>query len=228
MLHIEHLEITFMQIIHRLLIVSIGLFYATSALAVTQVNVVGLFNGKAVLVINNGKPKTLSAGQSSEEGVKLISADSIKAVLEIEGKRRELGMGQAASITGAANSLPGSVTLYADSLGHHFTEGQINGVTLKFLVDTGATTIAMNSGDAKYAGIDYKKGERIQVETANGITSAYRVVIGTLKLGSLVLNQVDGVVVEGGSPAVVLLGMSALNRMEMKNEGIALTLTKKY
>lgn len=217
-----------MQIIRRLLLISIGLFYVTSVLAVTQVNVVGLFNGKAVLVINGGKPKTLSVGQSSEEGVKLISADSIKAVLEIEGKRRELGMGQAVSITGAANSLPSSVTMYADSLGHHTTEGQINGATLKFLVDTGATTIAMNSGDAKYAGIDYKKGERVQVETANGIASAYRVVINTLKLGSLVLNQVDGVVVEGGSPAVVLLGMSALNRLEMKNDGITLTLTKKY
>ncbi len=94
MLHIEPLENTFMQIIYRLLIVYIGLFYATSAFAVTQVNVVGLFNGKAVLVINNGKPKTLSVGQSSEEGVKLISADSIKVVLEIEGKRRELGWGR--------------------------------------------------------------------------------------------------------------------------------------
>jgi aspartyl protease family protein len=217
-----------MRIILRFLLVFISLFFMATVLADTQVNVVGLFNGKAVLVINKGKPKTLSAGQTSDEGVKLISSDSTKAVVEIEGKRRELGMGQAASIAGAANSLPGSVTMYADSLGHHFTEGQINGVTLKFLVDTGATTIAMNSGDAKYAGIDYKKGERIQVETANGITSAYRVVINTLKLGSLVLNQVDGVVVEGGSPAVVLLGMSALNRLEMKNEGIALILTKKY
>ncbi len=217
-----------MRITRHIIFIAASLFSATSVLADTQVNVVGLFNGKAVLVINNGKPKTLSVGQGSDEGVKLIAADSTKAILEIEGKRRELGMGQAATVGGAASSSPSSVTLYADSAGHHFTEGQINGVTLKFIVDTGATSIAMNSGDAKYAGIDYKKGERIQIQTANGNVIGYRVVINTLKLGSLVMNQVDATVLEGGSPAVVLLGMSALNRLEMKREGIALTLTKKY
>ncbi len=149
-------------------------------------------------------------------------------MLEIEGKRRELGMGQAAVVAGNANSESGSVTLYADSLGHHITQGQINGVTLKFLVDTGATSIAMNSGDAKYAGIDYKKGEKVQIQAANGVVTAYRVVISTLKLGSVVMNQVDGVVLEGSSPPIVLLGMSALNRLEMKRDGISLTLTKKY
>lgn len=198
------------------------------AQADTQVNVVGLFNNKAVLIINNGKPQTLSAGQSSTEGVKLLSADSAKAVLDVEGKRKELGMGQAASVAGSADSAPSSVVLYADSAGHYFTEGQVNGATLKFLVDTGATAIAMNSGDAKFAGIDYKKGERVQMQTANGVVNAYHVVINTVKLGGVVMHQVDGIVHEGGSPSVVLLGMSALNRLDMKREGIALTLTKKY
>jgi aspartyl protease family protein len=207
--------------------IAASLFSATSVLADTKVNVVGLYSGKTVLVINGSRPKTLSIGQSSE-GVKLIAADSTKAVLEIEGKRRELGMGQAATIAGNANSEPGSVTLYADSLGHHITEGQINGVTLKFLVDTGATTVTMNSGDAKYAGIDYKAGEKIQIQAADGVSAGYHVVINTLKLGNVVMNQVEGIVLEGGSPPMVLLGMSALNRLEMKHDGIALTLTKKY
>jgi aspartyl protease family protein len=204
------------------------LLVSAFAQANTQVNVVGLFNNKAVLIINNGKPQTLSAGQSSSEGVKLLSADSAKAVLEVEGKRKELGMGQAASVAGSAGSAPGSVVLYADSAGHYLTEGQVNGATLKFLVDTGATAIAMNSGDAKFAGIDYKKGERVPVQTANGVVNAYHVVINTVKLGGVVMHQVDGMVHEGGSPSVVLLGMSALNRLDMKREGIALTLTKKY
>jgi aspartyl protease family protein len=204
------------------------LLMSAFAQADTQVNVVGLFNNKAVLIINNGKPQTLSAGQSSSEGVKLLSADSAKAVLEVEGKRKELGMGQAASVAGSADSAPGRVVLYADSAGHYFTEGQVNGATLKFLVDTGATVIAMNSGDAKFAGIDYKKGERVPMQTANGVVNAYHVVINTIKLGGVVMHQVDGVVQEGGSPPMVLLGMSALNRLDMKREGIALTLTKKY
>lgn len=204
------------------------LLVSAFAQADTQVNVVGLFNNKAVLIINNGKPQTLSAGQSSSEGVKLLSADSAKALLEVEGKRKELSMGQAALVAGGADSAPGSVVLYADSAGHYLTEGQVNGATLKFLVDTGATAIAMNSGDAKFAGIDYKKGERVPVQTANGVVNAYHVVINTVKLGGVVMHQVDGMVHEGGSPSVVLLGMSALNRLDMKREGIALTLTKKY
>ncbi|MCB5188458.1 TIGR02281 family clan AA aspartic protease [Methylobacillus caricis] len=200
------------------------------ALAETQINVVGLFHGKAILVINGGKPKTLSENDVTTEGIRLISADSNKAVLEVEGRRRELEMGQAvsvASIAGTVNS-GGSVTMYADSAGHHFSEGQINGVTLRFLVDTGASAIVMNSGDARYAKIDYKKGVPVSVQTANGVAQAYRVVINSVKLNGLVLHQVDGIVMEGGSPAVVLLGMSALNRVEMKRDGIALTLTKKY
>jgi aspartyl protease family protein len=197
------------------------------ALAEIQVNIVGLFNGKAVVMVNNAKPRTLSVGQSAD-GVKLISADSKKAVLEVEGKRQELGMGQAATVTGGAASAPGSVVLYSNTAGHYLTDGQINGVTLKFLVDTGASVVAMNSSDARQAGIDYKKGKRIPMHTANGVIQAYQVVLNSLKLGGVTLHQVDAVVNEGDSPPVVLLGMSALNRLDMKREGITLTLTKKY
>jgi aspartyl protease family protein len=199
-----------------------------SAYSDTDINVVGLFNNKAIVIINKGKPLTLTAGQPAVQGVRLLQADSQKAVLEVEGKRKELGMGQAATVTGNAASAIPSVTLYADARGHHFSEGQINGATFRILIDTGASAISMNSMDAKKAGIDYKKGETVQLNTANGIANGYLVTINTLRLQGLVLNQVEGVVMEGTSPQVVLLGMTALNRLEMKRDGIALTLTKKY
>jgi aspartyl protease family protein len=199
-----------------------------SAYSDTDINVVGLFNNKAIVIINKGKPLTLTAGQPAVQGVRLLQADSQKAVLEVEGKRKELGMGQAATVVGNAASAIPSVTLYADARGHHFSEGQINGATFRILIDTGASAILMNSMDAKKAGIDYKKGETVQLNTANGIANGYLVTINTLRLQGLVLNQVEGVVMEGTSPQVVLLGMTALNRLEMKREGIALTLTKKY
>lgn len=199
-----------------------------SARSDTDINVVGLFNGKAVVIINKGKPVTLSVGQPAVQGVRLLQADSKKALLEVDGMRKELGMGQAATVAGNAAAEVASVTLYADSSGHHLTEGQINGATLKFIVDTGASAIVLNSNDARKAGIDYKKGEVAQMQTANGIVNGYRVSINALRLKGLVLNQVEAVVLEGASPPVVLLGMTALNRMEMKREGIALTLTKKY
>ena len=205
----------------------LGLLLAQNAFADTQVNVVGLFTGKAIVMINGAAPKTLSVGQSSE-GVKLIAANSSTATFEIEGKTRQLGMGQAASIGSSAVASSQSVTLYADAKGHFVSECKINGVALKFLLDTGATSVALNSGDAKFAKIDYKRGKPIQVSTANGVVTAYLVTIANLKIGNITLNQVEASVLEGGSPSVVLLGMSALNRLDMKRQDIALTLTKKY
>ncbi len=216
-----------MKNVLNLILLSILTLFSGYALSETEVNVIGLFTDKAVLIIDNGKPQTLSVGQTSKEGVKLIAADSQKAVVEIEGKRKQLAMGQAASVMGSATKLE-SATLYADASGHHVTEGFLNNTMVQFLVDTGATTIAMNEIDAKRAGIAYNNEEAILVQTANGNAKAHRVTIATVRIGSLVLHQVDGVVLEGGSPSLVLLGMSALNRLDMKRDGIALTLTKKY
>ncbi len=204
-----------------------GLLASTNVFAETQVNVVGLFSNMAVIMINGGKPKTLSVGQVSD-GVKLLAADSRSATLLVEGKTRQLGMGQAASIAGSASSSSPSVTLYADAQGHFLSECKINGASLKFLLDTGATTVALNSGDAKFAKIDYKRGLPVQVSTANGVVTAYLVTIANLQIGGITLSQVQASVLEGGSPSVVLLGMSALNRLDMQRKDIMMTLTKKY
>lgn len=197
---------------------------AETAVAATRVNIVGLFSHKAVVMINGAAPKTLSVGQTAD-GVKLLAADSQSATLLIEGKTQRLGMGQAAFVGG--NDSP-SVTLYANAQGHFVSECQINGASLKFLLDTGATTVALNSGDAKFANIDYKRGKPVNVSTANGIVTAYRVSIANLKIGNITLSQVEASVLEGGSPSIVLLGMSALNRLDMKRHDSAMTLTKKY
>jgi aspartyl protease family protein len=157
-----------------------------------------------------------------------LAADSRSATLLVEGKTRQLGMGQAASIAGSASSSSPSVTLYADAQGHFLSECKINGASLKFLLDTGATTVALNSGDAKFAKIDYKRGLPVQVSTANGVVTAYLVTIANLQIGGITLSQVQASVLEGGSPSVVLLGMSALNRLDMQRKDIMMTLTKKY
>lgn len=208
-------------------VILLMMFSANRCLAETQVNVVGLFANKAVVIINDGKPKTLSVGQVSN-GVKLLAADSQSASFQIEGRIKRFTMGQAASVGGNAAGVSAGVTLYANAQGHFLADCQINGATLKFLLDTGATTVALNSGDAKFANIDYKRGQPIQVATANGVVNAYRVTLASLKIGGITLNQVEASVLEGGSPSVVLLGMSALNRLDMKRQDIMLTLTKKY
>lgn len=194
----------------------------------TDVAVVGLFSGKAVVVINGGKQQMLSAGQKTPDGVRLISADSNSATLEIDGKRQTLAMGQSAVSTAFASSGAATVTLTADSRGHFVTLGSINGASVRFLVDTGATLVAMSSADAKRMGISYLSGERGMTSTANGVVPVYRVVLNNVKVGDITLNQVEGSVQEGNGLDIVLLGMSFLKRLEMKRDGTSLTLTKKY
>lgn len=201
---------------------------AMQAAANTQINVVGLFNNKALIIINGASPQTLSAGQT-KNGIKLISATSESATFLVEGKQQTLKMGQAASV--AASNSPvnnNPVNLYANSQGHFFGNLSINGVSLKYVVDTGATSVAMNSGDAKFAKIDYEKGEKGTASTANGLVNVYRVKLNTLKIGTIILNDVEASIIEGGFPTDVLLGMSALNRMDMRRDNSVMTLTKKY
>lgn len=204
---------------------------AMQVLADTQVNVVGLFNNKALVMINGSGPHTLTAGQTTN-GVKLISSNSDAATMIIEGKRQVLRMGQAAFVGGGSTSEEGDVNspvnLYADQSGHFFGDLKINGASLKYIVDTGATNVTLNSADANYAKINYANGQKVEMATANGIVSATNVSVNTMHIGTIVLNNVNVTIVEGGSPPFVLLGMSAQNRLNIKRDNSVMTLTKKY
>jgi aspartyl protease family protein len=192
----------------------------------TNVTVVGLFPGKAVVVINNASPRTLSQGQKTGEGVVLLSTDSTSATLEIDGKRQILEMGQhfAAPTSGGAGK---SVNVAADERGHFVTMGMINGGTVRFLVDTGATMVALPAAEARRLGIGYKQGKLGYSMTANGTVPVYYIKLDTVLVGDVVINQVDATVLEGGLD-IALLGMSFLNRTEMKREGTVMTLTKRF
>lgn len=191
----------------------------------TSVSVVGLFKDKAIVSIDGGKPRTLSVGQTVQ-GVKLVAADSGSARFEVEGKRRTLGMGQ--SFAGAATPpARQSVSLSADARGHFSAHGSLNGYPMSFLVDTGATAIAISAADARRIGIDYRSGQAVNVGTAAGVVPAWRVKFGTVKVGGITVHEVDGMVMETGL-GVPLLGMSFLNRMEMRRDGQTMTLTRRY
>jgi aspartyl protease family protein len=201
----------------------------TAPAAATDVNVIGLFRGKAVVMVDGGKPRTLNVGETTPDGVKLVSVDSESAVLEIDGKRRTLGMGQS-SIAVASPSTGGrsQATLAADSRGHFMTTGQINGQSVQFLVDTGASMISMNASDAKRLGVSYLKGERGYATTANGPATVYKVRLDAVRVGDISITSVDALVHEGNSLPLVLLGMSFLNRVEMRRDGPTMTLIKRF
>ena len=193
----------------------------------TDVTVVGLFTAKAVITVNRGSPRTLSVGESTAEGVKLISSDSKGAVLEIDGKRQALEMGQHFESAGQTGSRQ-AITLPADSRGHFMADGAVNGVHMRFLVDTGATLVSLPASEASRLGIDYRKGRQGLSQTANGPAVVYRVMLDSVTLGDLTLLNVEGVVHESPGMDFALLGMSFLNRTEMRREGQSLTLTKRY
>jgi aspartyl protease family protein len=198
---------------------------ACTAVFATSVSVVGLFKDKAIVSIDGGPPRTMSAGQTLQ-GVKLVGADSESARFSVDGKARTLAMGQSFAGGGGA---PGrqTVSLTADARGHFSAGGSLNGYPMTFLVDTGATSIAINAAEARRIGLDYRAGQAAGVSTAAGVVPAWRVVFNTVKVGGITLHQVEGLVVEAGLD-VALLGMSFLNRMEMKRDGQTMTLTQRY
>jgi len=201
---------------------------AAGIAAAVDINIVALTSGKAVVSINGAKPRAMTVGQISPEGVKLIAATSDSAVFEVDGKRQTFTMGQGKFMGGGSVSAQ-QATLVADSGGHFLTVVQVNNSSIKFIVDTGASLVTISSNDAKRAGINYFSGQKATLQTANGATSAYRVKFDTVRLGEITLNNVDGAVVEGNVMGEYgLLGMSFLNRLKMRREGSTMTLTKSF
>jgi aspartyl protease family protein len=180
-----------------------------------------------MISIDGGKPRLIVVGQTTPEGVKLIAADSSQATFEIDGRPQVLVMGQSAASSIAPAADRSTVHLTADGNGHFSTLGAINGSSLRFLVDTGASLVAINAEDARRIGVRYENAERQAVATANGAVAGYKVTFNSVKLGDITLHQVQGMVVETAMP-VALLGMSFLNRVDMKREGSAMTLSKRY
>ncbi len=202
---------------------------APGVAAAADINVLALTAGKAVVSIDGGKPRALTVGQTTPEGVKLISASSESATFEVGGRQQTLAVGQGAAVASTAPARGGdTIILNADSRGHFITTGVVNGVSLRFLVDTGATSVVLSSADARRAGVNYLTGARVLTQTANGVVPVYTVKLDTLRVGDITVNNVDAAVIEGDKLPFALLGMSFLNRMEMRRDGSTLTLIRRY
>lgn len=187
----------------------------------------GMLGSKALLIIDGGAPRTLGPGQSAQ-GVKVLSTSGDQAVVEVGGQRRTLRVGEAPANVGGARMDGGGdkVVLTADSRGHFFSEGSINNRPAQFMVDTGASVVALGEGEAQRLGLDYKKGRRVQVATANGAAPAYLFKIDQLRLGDVTVYGVDAVVSPSAMPAI-LLGNSFLNRFNMRRDGDQMTLQRR-
>jgi len=199
----------------------------TGATSAAELSLYALFKGKAIVQVD-GTRRVLAVGESSPEGIKLISTDTEaeEAVVQVGNKRESLKLGvvMAAFDSGPAES----VTLYADGRGFFHADGSINGYPVQLLVDTGANTVAMTTAVAKSAGIDYESARRGYSVTASGYAPIYRVSVNTIKVGGIIMHNVAAAVFDGPEPNPPLLGMSFLSAMEMKREGNQMTLTRRY
>jgi aspartyl protease family protein len=202
-----------------------GVLVAAAAHA-ADVTVLGLFPNKALVQIDGGAMRTLSIGQKTDEGVVLVSVARDSATFDIDGKRTTLSIGQGRVGSGAAAAE--STVVIADSQGLFHVDGQINGRSVQFTVDTGATYIALPESEARRISLDYSKGRKVLMRTANGNAAGYKLKLDTVTLGTVTVYDIDAVVIEGTGLTSPLLGMSFLNRMNMKREGDVMTLTRRY
>ena len=151
-------------------------------------------------MIDGAEPQAVAIGQSLA-GVKVVSVQGDQVVVEIGGKKRPLRVGQHAIGTAAADG-SGRIVMTADNQGHFVTTGSVNGVAVRFLVDTGATMISLGASDARRVGVDFNRGD-------------------------VTLHNVGAVIHQTEMP-VALLGMSFLNRMEMQRDGSTMTLKRRF
>lgn len=188
----------------------------------------GMLGNKALLIVDGAHPKTVAPGES-HMGVKVVSTSGDQAVVEVGGKRHTLRVGDAPATVGGMGTGPGQgsrIVLTVGSGGHFFSQGSINGRSVQFLVDTGATSVGMSQQAADRAGLDYKGGRPIAMSTANGIVPGWQIKT-TVRIGDVEVHQVDTVITTGSMP-YVLLGNSFLSRFQMKRDNDQMVLERRY
>ena len=174
----------------------------------------------ADVMINGAEARRMWVGDTSPEGVRLRSVTDDAALLETDGKLWTLKPGQGSY---------SQTTLQADPRGQFFLTAQVNGTPLPAIIDTGATSVTMNSEDASRMGIDYTRGQRVVARTASGPSVAYLVTFSSVQVGEIVLTNVPGSVIDVGKRELplVLIGMSFLRNVDMQRSGNAMLLLRR-
>jgi aspartyl protease family protein len=193
-----------------------------------SVALTGTMGPRALVVIDGGAPAVLAAGET-RDGVTLVSADGDDAIVQIKGRRIKLHVGDVPVNLGAERRAAGGsrIVMNAVAGGHFVGAGQINGISVQFLVDTGASTVVLSASEAQRIGLEYLNGQRGLMATANGVTTSYMVRLDSIRIGDVEVFGVDATVVPSSLP-MVLLGNTFLARFQLKQENALLILDKRY
>ena len=231
-LRIVHNSLYFRNIFHYSLIFAIVIILTSiplQGLAAPHIEVIALFENKAMLNIENERI-LISVGEETKHGVKLVSADAYGAEIEVNGVQRRYTLGNVVRNTkNNGDKQEPEIIVYQGIDTMFRTTGSMNGYPVNFLVDTGASSIAMSSHEAKRLGINYKlNGKPTWVSTASGVEKAVTVLIDRVTISGVTIRSVEGLVIEGTEPSTPLLGMSYLNRFKIINDGNLMRLKRKY
>ncbi|MCC2637925.1 MAG: hypothetical protein K0Q68_1644 [Moraxellaceae bacterium] len=187
------------------------------------VSVIGLIGDRAILRIN-GEQAILRSGESRDD-VTLLRVEKGEAVLLVGKREVRLGMGM--DTGGIAPREPGgSIEIAMTGNGQFIANGMINGRVVEFLVDTGANSVSMTAEDARQLGIDYRIiGKQSRSATAGGIVVAWVVTLKSVQVGPIVVKNVVATVREAPRHSPILLGMTFLSQVDLRQERNRLRLT---
>jgi aspartyl protease family protein len=210
-------------------LLAVLLALVTAGTAAQSVALQGMLGRKALLIVDGNAPRSVAPGETYK-GVKVLSTTGDEAVVEVEGQRRTLRLGESpASVGGGGEgeSHGSRIVIPVGTGGHFVTQGAINGRAVQFMVDTGATGVGLSVADAERIGLNYRSGRPVQVHTANGVTRGWLVKLSAVRIGDVEVHDVDAAVSPGAMP-YVLLGNTFLSRFEMTRRNDQMILERRY
>lgn len=203
-----------------------GLVLPLCAVAADQsIALAGVLGSKALLVVDGSAPRAVGPGET-HQGVKVLSVTRDEATVEVQGTRRLLRLGESPVALGSSGSGK-RIVLMADNQGHFINTGTINGKPMKYMVDTGASVVAIGRPDAERMGIKVDDSQKVIMSTANGSATGWRVRLNSVRLGDVEVLGVMAVIMPEGMP-FVLLGNSFLTQFQMTRTNDQMVLEKRH
>ncbi len=184
----------------------------------------GILGNRALLVVDGTQPRSVAPGETYR-GVKVVSVGRDDAVVEVAGQRHTVALG-ASPVSVRSGSEGQRIVLRSDGRGHFTGDGAINGRAMRYMVDTGATAVAIGQPDAERLGLPFRSGKPVMMNTANGTTQGWRITLDVVRAGDVDVRAVDAVVVPQAMP-YVLLGNSFLSAFHMTRANDEMVLEKR-
>jgi aspartyl protease family protein len=186
--------------------------------------VIGLIGDRAILKVD-GEQIMLRSGET-KSGVELVSLNPQGALIKVNGHQRSYALGMD---TGSISQrVSHSIDIPMTQNGQYLTDGFINGQVTDFLVDTGANTVSLTTAQANRLGISYRNGKQVWMHNAgNNPVRGWMITLDSVKVGPIVIHDVEAAVRDAADAAPVLLGMSFLNEVTVMQERGFMRLTER-